>query len=344
MPERTQPAPPAALLRAVAEIGPFFAVRTDRPGPAGPRAEGYVPLAELYAAAPADGRGPAAGLAGAPPALRHRYATVAQRLGTAEIRVVASLSFQGLAGRLWSLALGGAALAGRVPDLDPHRLWWHPERGAPGELWLPGVTTALGPTAAPDSGPVTASGTAAASVSATSGVIASVPATPGAIAPGVAAPGVGLAEWVRTAVLDAHLVPLHRAAVAASGVSGTLLWGNAGSALGGALGVLRGWLGTAPDAAPASSPGHNGAAAVDGALAADGARSRAAERVESLAEDLFATEPLRSTGRWSPGPRPAFRRRTCCLYYRVPGGGLCGDCALPRVPGTAPRGGRVRQG
>jgi ferric iron reductase protein FhuF len=23
-----------------------------------------------------------------------------------------------------------------------------------------------------------------------------------------------------------------------------------------------------------------------------------------------------------------FRRTTCCLYYRLPDGGLCGDCAL----------------
>lgn len=32
-----------------------------------------------------------------------------------------------------------------------------------------------------------------------------------------------------------------------------------------------------------------------------------------------------------------FVRRSCCLYYRVPGGGLCGDCPLGR-----PRGSRTR--
>lgn len=26
------------------------------------------------------------------------------------------------------------------------------------------------------------------------------------------------------------------------------------------------------------------------------------------------------------------RRATCCLFYEVPGGGLCGDCVLRRVP------------
>ncbi|WP_350325223.1 (2Fe-2S)-binding protein [Streptomyces katrae] len=29
-----------------------------------------------------------------------------------------------------------------------------------------------------------------------------------------------------------------------------------------------------------------------------------------------------------PGLGVAFVRRSCCLYYRVPGGGLCGDCVL----------------
>ncbi|MEU9111287.1 (2Fe-2S)-binding protein [Streptomyces sp. NPDC048483] len=26
----------------------------------------------------------------------------------------------------------------------------------------------------------------------------------------------------------------------------------------------------------------------------------------------------------------AYRRRNCCLYYRVPGMGTCGDCVLNR--------------
>jgi iron complex transport system ATP-binding protein len=30
------------------------------------------------------------------------------------------------------------------------------------------------------------------------------------------------------------------------------------------------------------------------------------------------------------------RRTTCCLFYEVPGGGLCGDCVLSRVPTRAP--------
>lgn len=30
------------------------------------------------------------------------------------------------------------------------------------------------------------------------------------------------------------------------------------------------------------------------------------------------------------------RRATCCLFYEVPGGGLCSDCVLSRVPVRAP--------
>jgi FhuF-like iron-sulfur protein len=42
---------------------------------------------------------------------------------------------------------------------------------------------------------------------------------------------------------------------------------------------------------------------------------------------------LRDTGQFAGADRFAgaglsFRRRSCCLYYRVPGGGLCGDCTL----------------
>lgn len=165
-PDRTaRPTPPTRPLHTVARIGPFFAVRTDPPGPAGPRAEGYVPLAELYVAGP-----PATErLEAAPPALRHRYTTVARQLGTDELRVAASLGFQGLAGRLWSLAVGCAALTGQVPDLEPRRLWWHPEHSASRELWLPDADVAPDP-----------------------------------VAP---APVADLAERVRATVLDQHLPP-----------------------------------------------------------------------------------------------------------------------------------------
>ncbi|WP_299563363.1 (2Fe-2S)-binding protein [uncultured Mycolicibacterium sp.] len=47
----------------------------------------------------------------------------------------------------------------------------------------------------------------------------------------------------------------------------------------------------------------------------------------ALAAALLETEPLCGTADLGPG---GFRRRSCCLYYRVPGGGWCGDCVLAR--------------
>ncbi|MBB5937887.1 (2Fe-2S)-binding protein [Streptomyces zagrosensis] len=336
--------PLAKTLRQVAEVGPFFAVRTDPADPTAARAEGYVPLAELYEVGPGTDGTPSAAraphsprsprsphsprLGGTSPALRHRHATVAGRLGTDETRVAASLSFQGLAGRLWSMAIGCAVLTGHVPDLGPERLWWHPELSAPNELWLPSPTPSSTPSPTPSS---TTSPSLSPTPSPTTGS-APAPApspnpcpgdtgreagtAPGA---GAGAADVGLAQQVRTAVLDQHLIPLHRAS-AASGVSGALLWGNAGSALAGALMVLRDWLRTAPEAGAAAAAGPQGGAS-------------AQARALALARDLFAAEPLRESGHWLPDSRPPFRRTTCCLYYRVPGGGLCGDCVLPRVPG-----------
>jgi hypothetical protein len=42
---------------------------------------------------------------------------------------------------------------------------------------------------------------------------------------------------------------------------------------------------------------------------------------------LLDTGRLRGTGRIT-GPGLSFRRHSCCLYYRVSGGGKCGDCCL----------------
>jgi hypothetical protein len=86
-----------------------------------------------------------------------------------------------------------------------------------------------------------------------------------------------------------------------------LVRGNSASALAGALGTLirsRPWL-----AGPATE----------------------------LAAALLHTAGLRGSGELSAArdgePGFGFRRTSCCLYYRVPGGGLCGDCCLDRVPG-----------
>lgn len=44
-----------------------------------------------------------------------------------------------------------------------------------------------------------------------------------------------------------------------------------------------------------------------------------------------ASEPLAGAAEFDAAG--GYRRRSCCLYYRVPGGGLCGDCVLDTVPG-----------
>jgi ferric iron reductase protein FhuF len=79
----------------------------------------------------------------------------------------------------------------------------------------------------------------------------------------------------------------------------------------------------------------NAASALAGTLRAGSLRPVQAAPITGLVGALLAMEPLAGTGFFTERPsggvlRPeAFRRRGCCLYYRVPpGGGLCGDCAL----------------
>jgi FhuF 2Fe-2S C-terminal domain/Ferric iron reductase FhuF-like transporter len=122
-------------------------------------------------------------------------------------------------------------------------------------------------------------------------------ASPGPVllaAPATGATGADAAS-VHRVVIERHLGPLTEAVRAVTPVAAGLLWGNAASALAGALGMLAR---ARPDA---SQAGHR------------------------LVEELLGTPPLRGAGALGPF---GFRRRSCCLYYRVPGGGLCGDCAL----------------
>ncbi|MFF9086137.1 (2Fe-2S)-binding protein [Streptomyces sp. NPDC014991] len=117
------------------------------------------------------------------------------------------------------------------------------------------------------------------------------------------------AAAVAAAVLDAHLEPLGAVLRARYGVATGLLWGNAGSALAATARELGRW-----------------------ARVQD--RTDVAERARALTDELFTHPLLRATGaRTGTG----FRRRSCCLYYRVPGGGLCGDCCLTRLPRPSPR-------
>jgi hypothetical protein len=57
-----------------------------------------------------------------------------------------------------------------------------------------------------------------------------------------------------------------------------------------------------------------------------------AETAAQLTARMLALEPLRGTGELvqpdASQPRRFLVRRSCCLFYRVPGGGTCGDCVL----------------
>ncbi|SFY42870.1 (2Fe-2S)-binding protein [Streptomyces atratus] len=222
---------------AAASVGGFFALRTTAP-PDGT----HRPLARLYAGEQAP--------------LTARIDTVAARLDTSERRVAASVAHLGLASRLWSVALGPAALTGSFPGLSPAALHWDPRHPAPDELWLDGTE--------------------------------SLP---------------GTACRIREAVQYGHLVPLAEAIHRDGPLSDRLLWGNAGSALAGALRQLVAWART-----------HH--------------RPDVAARARALAAELFDHPDLRNTG--TPHDT-AFRRRSCCLYYRTPAGGLCGDCVFESV-------------
>jgi hypothetical protein len=59
-------------------------------------------------------------------------------------------------------------------------------------------------------------------------------------------------------------------------------------------------------------------------------RPELAAVAEDLTDELLSLGALNGKGtfsRESPSRR-AFRRTTCCLFYRVPGAGYCGDCVL----------------
>lgn len=55
-------------------------------------------------------------------------------------------------------------------------------------------------------------------------------------------------------------------------------------------------------------------------------RPDVAATAADLCRNLLATDLLAEAGDFEPSGQ--FRRNSCCLYYRLPGGGLCGDCVL----------------
>jgi hypothetical protein len=109
------------------------------------------------------------------------------------------------------------------------------------------------------------------------------------------------------ALLSRHIIqgtvaPLADAVRAGFRLSPQVLWGNVASALAGAAGMLA-------DTYP-----------------------RQAETSGRLAAAILALGPLAGTGDLiqpdTQQPRRFLIRRNCCLFYRVPGGGICADCVL----------------
>ncbi|KOV21572.1 ferric iron reductase [Streptomyces sp. XY152] len=235
-------------LTALHRLGGFFVLRT-----AVTAGRSLPTLAQAYGPRSPDVQGDV---------LTSRVRRVAGALRVPEARVAASVAQQGLAARLWSVALGSAALYGAVPDLAPPLLRWDPEGSAPDDLWLTGVRPLPGDAAT-------------------------------------------LAELV----LHGHLEPLAAALRSRHRLAPGLLRGNAASALAGAARELDAW-----------GRRHG--------------RTDVAARAASLTAELLAHPLL--TGAGSPAGA-AFRRRSCCLYYRVPGGGVCGDCCFARPPRSSPR-------
>jgi ferric iron reductase protein FhuF len=103
--------------------------------------------------------------------------------------------------------------------------------------------------------------------------------------------------WCAT-VLDGHLRPFIDAVRAVTPIAAGLLWGNVASGITGALRTL---------AVPLGSRRQTGLALLDHG-------------------------PLRGSGDLTVRDGQLhFRRRSCCLYYRLDGAGTCGDCPLPAV-------------
>ena len=123
----------------------------------------------------------------------------------------------------------------------------------------------------------------------------------------VAWQGDNLEAMLADAVLESHLAPLTAAVHRLGPISENLLRGNAASAL---LGAARVFDRRHGDSTP--GPGWR------------------------LARSLCTDERLTGAIVFSKSGT-AYRRVSCCLYYRTPAGGLCGDCVFTNKPGTNPR-------
>ncbi|MFW5420791.1 (2Fe-2S)-binding protein [Nocardiopsis sp. CNT-189] len=120
----------------------------------------------------------------------------------------------------------------------------------------------------------------------------------GAAVPDPQADPAGAAEALAAGYLDGLVEPVSRAVASRVAVSPRVLRGNAASAFAGAVRHLS-------EARPEAAPGAS-----------------------ALLRAVLSRRPLNGAGRLDGSGR--FTRRSCCLYYRLPDGGKCGDCILLR--------------
>lgn len=113
-----------------------------------------------------------------------------------------------------------------------------------------------------------------------------------------------LAQDLDAVVLRPIVTPVLEAFGRTFAVSPQVLWGNVASSLAGALTMLR------------------------------TARPDRAQAATQLVGRLLEHGTLAGTGDLDPAG-PSFVRRSCCLFYRVPGAGICGDCVLDEPPTPA---------
>lgn len=112
---------------------------------------------------------------------------------------------------------------------------------------------------------------------------------------------------LREHLVDAALAPTYEALRRRGRISVRMLWGNTASSLAGSARALA------------------------------AARPDRAESVRAVATGLLDQIPLRGLAAPTPDLLTSFARHSCCLYYRVPGAGMCGDCCHHRGRTPAPR-------
>ncbi|MGX6600600.1 (2Fe-2S)-binding protein [Micromonosporaceae bacterium Da 78-11] len=297
MPSSTAPITAGAALRAAAGAGPYFVWEPWSGG------VGWRPSTELHDPEVVAERVDAA------------RATLIAMFGLAEevvpVRVVASVTFLGWAARLLSPLLGAAVTGGALPVARAADLWWRPVPAGPLPLAF--------------------------------GDLATVPCA--------GRPVDDVARDFTATAVDGLVRPVLEVFRSRFVLSPKVLWGNVASALAGAAGMLAD---TAPGQVGAGQgrqdegrqdegrqdhggPGRGGP---DQGGRDQGGRDPGGldqgGRAGEIVAACLALGPLAGTGslvRPDPdGPRRFLVRANCCLYYRIPGGGTCGDCVLTPEP------------